>query len=152
MDIASLVQEFAHQANLPKFLLDDRGMARVQLDGHIVIDFEYEPSRDVLHLYSSVQPAPPIGGEAQLRLLLEANLFQDRSLGTAFALDTNTGEFMACVRLELQMLDGSRLLQQVERMATAVEKIRIELDALNTPDSESQESRMTILSGGMLPG
>jgi hypothetical protein len=152
MDIESLVHEFANQANLPKFRLDDRGMARLQLDGHIVIDFEYDPSREVLHLYSSVQSAPPIGGEAQLRLLLEANLFQDRSVGTAFALDSSTGEFMACARLELQILDGSRLVQQVERMATAVEKIRIELGALNKPDSEFQENRMTIMSGGMLPG
>jgi hypothetical protein len=152
MEIELLVREFASQANLPEFRLDDRGMARLQLDGRIVIDFEYDHSRGVLHLYSSIHPAPSTRGEAQLRLLLEANLFQDRSLGTAFALDSGTGEFMACARLELQILDGPRLVQQVERMATAVEKIRIELDALNRSDSESPENRMSILSGGMLPG
>src|SRR5690242_11155450 len=96
MEIHDAVRAFGSIANLPNFELDARGMARLQLDTSIIIDFEYDTNQNVLHLYSSIAPAPAVGGEAQLRLLLEANLFLDRSLGTAFALDAGTGEFMAC--------------------------------------------------------
>jgi hypothetical protein len=152
MDIENLLHEFSMLANLPTFKLDERGMARLQLDGRIMIDFEHDSMQKVLHIYSSISPTMAGSNEAQLRLLLEANLFQDRSLGTAFALDSGAGEFMACARLELDALDGTRLVTQVERMAAAVEKIREELEALNRNGGESAESRMTIFSGGMLPG
>jgi hypothetical protein len=152
MKIENLIQDFANLANLPDFKLDERGMARLQLDGRIMIDFEYDSAQGVLHLYSSITPALASGNEAQLRLLLEANLFQDRSLGSAFALDSGADEFMACARLELDALGGARLVTQVERMAAAVEKIREELEALSRNGGESVESRMTIFSGGILPG
>lgn len=152
MEVENLIHDFASLANLPDFKLDERGMARLQLDGRIMIDFEHDSTRKVLHLYSSITPALAGGNEAQLRLLLEANLFQDRSLGTAFALDSGAGEFMACARLELDALDGARLVTQVERMAAAVEKIREELQALERSGGESAENRMKIFSGGMLPG
>lgn len=151
MNVETLLREFAGLANLPDFNIGNHGMARLQLDGRIMIDFEHDAAQKVLHLYSSIAPALAGGNEAQLRLLLEANLFQDRSLGTAFALDSAAGEFMACARLELDTMDGVRLVTQVERMAAAVEKIREELEALNR-SGESAESRMSIFSGGMLPG
>src|SRR5437763_14891047 len=106
MEINDAIRDFGSLANLPGFMLDSRGMARLQLDGSIIIDFEYDANQNVLHLYSSIAPAPAVDGEAQLRLLLEANLFLDRSLGTSFALDAGTGEFMACARLEPEYLDG----------------------------------------------
>jgi hypothetical protein len=136
MDIHDAIHNFGSLANLPGFALDDHGMARLQLDGMLIIDFEYDVNQNILHLYSSIAPAPAIGGEAQLRLLLEANLFLDRSLGTAFALDGNTGEFMACVRLESEYFDGQMLVTQVERMAAAVEQMRSNLSLLiqSTPN------------------
>ncbi|MBK4736383.1 type III secretion system chaperone [Noviherbaspirillum pedocola] len=147
-----VISDFAALANLPNFALDERGMARLQLDGAMLIDFEHDPNQNVLHLYSSIGPAPFAGGETALRLLLEANLFQDRSLGTAFALDSGTGEFMACARLELETLNGQRLVTHVERMAAAVEKIREELDGLSRSSDGFAENRLSVLANGLLPG
>jgi hypothetical protein len=85
-------------------------------------------------------------------LLLEANLFLDRSLGTAFALDSGTGEFMACARLEQEALDGQTLVKQVERMAAAVEKVREGLSVLVDTDSHSSETAISAISRGVLHG
>ncbi|MET0961676.1 MAG: type III secretion system chaperone [Noviherbaspirillum sp.] len=104
-------------------------MARLRLDGTLVIDFEFDAGNNALHLYSTVAPARH-DCEAQLRLLMEANLFLDRSVGTTFALDSLTGEFICCVRLEPEKLRGEDLVGQVERMADAVERLRADLAAL----------------------
>lgn len=132
MHAHDIVREFGALAKLPEFRLDDRGMARMQLDGTIIIDFEYDATHDVLHLYSSVAPAPAECA-AQLKLLMEANLFLDRSVGTTFALDSLTGEFMCCLRLEPAKMDANDLVKQVERMADAVERLRADLARLDEP-------------------
>ena len=130
MHAHDIVRDFGVLAKLPHFALDDRGMARLQLDGTLVIDFEFDTTNNVLHLYSSVAPAPH-DCEAQLRLLMEANLFLDRSVGTTFALDSMTGEFICCVRLAPEKLAAADLVGQVERMADAVERLRADLAALD---------------------
>jgi hypothetical protein len=152
MDLHGVISEFGSFVNLPQFSLDDRGMARLQLDGSIVIDFEYDANQNVLHLYSSIASASAAGGEAQLRLLLEANLFLESSLGTTFALDAGTGEFMACARLESEELDGKRLERTVERMAAAVEKVREKLSGLVAANSVSSETPISTISKGALHG
>ncbi len=130
MHAHDIVRDFGAIAKLQDFALDDRGMARLQLDGTLVIDFEFDGTNNVLHLYSSIAPAPQ-DCEPQMRLLMEANLFLDRSVGTTFALDILTGEFICCVRLEPEKLRGDDLVKQVERMADAVERLRADLAALN---------------------
>lgn len=130
MHAHDIVRDFGALARLPDFGLDDRGMARLQLDGALIIDFEFDAANNVLHLYSTIAPAPH-DCEAQLRLLMEANLFLDRSVGTTFALDSLTGEFICCVRLEPEKLGGDDLVKQVERMADAVERLRADLAALD---------------------
>ena len=130
MHAHDIVRDFGALAKLPDFALDDRGMARLQLDGTLIIDFEFDAANNVLHLYSTIAPAPH-DCEAQLRLLMEANLFLDRSVGTTFALDSLTGEFICCVRLEPEKLGGDDLVKQVERMADAVERLRADLAALD---------------------
>lgn len=132
MHAHDIVREFGALAKLPEFALDDRGMARMQLDGTIIIDFEYDATNDVLHLYSSVAPAPAECAP-QLKLLMEANLFLDRSVGTTFALDSITGEFLCCLRLEPAKLTAEDLVKQVERMADAVERLRADLASLDQP-------------------
>jgi hypothetical protein len=62
---------------------------------------------------------------------MEANLFLDRSVGTTFALDGMTSEFMCCVRLEPEKLSADDLVKHVERMADAVERLRGDLAALD---------------------
>jgi hypothetical protein len=150
MHAHDIVRDFGVIAKLQDFALDDRGMARLQLDGTLVIDFEFDGSNNVLHLYSSVAPAPH-ACEPQLRLLMEANLFLDRSVGTTFALDGMTGEFMCCVRLEPEKLDAGDLVKHVERMADAVERLRGDLAALEagiaTPSLDSDELRFGSLRG-----
>lgn len=141
MHAHDIVRDFGVIAKLQDFALDDRGMARLQLDGTLIVDFEFDGTNNVLHLYSSIAPAPH-DCEAQLRLLMEANLFLDRSVGTTFALDGMTGEFMCCVRLEPEKLGADDLVKQVERIADAVERLRSDLAALeqgstlSTPDND----------------
>jgi hypothetical protein len=130
MHAHDIVRDFGAIAKLQDFALDDRGMARLQLDGTLVIDFEFDGTNNVLHLYSNIAPAPH-DCEPQLRLLMEANLFLDRSVGTTFALDGMTGEFMCCVRLEPEKLSPDDLVKHVERMADAVERLRGDLAALS---------------------
>ena len=130
MHAHDIVREFGVIAKLQDFALDDRGMARLQLDGTLIIDFEFDGTNNVLHLYSSSAPAPH-DCEAQLRLLMEANLFLDRSVGTTFALDGMTGEFMCCVRLEPEKLNAEDIVKHVERIADAVERLRADLAALD---------------------
>ena len=132
MHAHDIVREFGALAKLPDFSLDDRGMARMQLDSTIIIDFEYDATNDVLHLYSSIAPAPD-DCAAQLKLLMEANLFLDRSVGTTFALDSITGEFMCCLRLEPEKMSAADLVKHVERMADAVERLRADLAGLEEP-------------------
>ncbi|HEX8887074.1 MAG TPA: type III secretion system chaperone [Noviherbaspirillum sp.] len=132
MHAHDIVREFGALAKLPEFALDDRGMARMQLDSTIIIDFEYDATNDVLHLYSSIAPAPD-DCAAQLKLLMEANLFLDRSVGTTFALDSITGEFMCCLRLEPEKMNAADLVKHVERMADAVERLRADLEGLEEP-------------------
>jgi hypothetical protein len=136
MHAHDIVRDFGALARLPDFALDDKGMARLQLDGTLVIDFEYDAVNNVLHLYSCIAPAPQ-QCEAQLRLLMEANLFLDRSVGTTFALDSLTNEFMACVRLEPEKMHGQDLVTHVERMADAVERLRADLGALEQQPPEN---------------
>ena len=132
MHAHDIVREFGALAKLPEFSLDDRGMARMQLDSTIIIDFEYDATNDVLHLYSSIAPAPD-DCAAQLKLLMEANLFLDRSVGTTFALDSITGEFMCCLRLDPEKMNAADLVKHVERMADAVERLRADLAGLEEP-------------------
>jgi len=132
MHAQDIVRDFGALAKLPDFALDERGMARLQLDGTLIIDFEYDATNNVLHLYSGIAPAPQ-QCEAQLRLLMEANLFLDRSVGTTFALDSLTNEFLACVRLEPENMTANDLVRHVERMADAVERLRGDLAALEQP-------------------
>jgi hypothetical protein len=129
MHAHDIVRDFGVIAKLQDFALDDRGMARLQLDGTLIIDFEFDGTNNVLHLYSSIAPAPH-DCEAQLQLLMEANLFLDRSVGTTFALDGMTGEFMCCVRLEPEKLNAEDIVKHVERIADAVERLRADLAAL----------------------
>ncbi|MFS0756878.1 type III secretion system chaperone [Noviherbaspirillum sp. 1P10PC] len=143
MHAHDIVREFGALAKLPEFSLDDRGMARMQLDSTIIIDFEYDATNDVLHLYSSIAPAPD-DCAAQLRLLMEANLFLDRSVGTTFALDSITGEFMCCLRLEPEKMDAADLVKQVERMADAVERLRADLGGLEAPAEPAPLSAMDL--------
>jgi hypothetical protein len=143
MHAHDIVREFGALAKLPEFSLDDRGMARMQLDSTIIIDFEYDATNDVLHLYSSIAPAPD-DCAAQLKLLMEANLFLDRSVGTTFALDSVTGEFMCCLRLEPEKMDAADLVKQVERMADAVERLRADLDGLGAPAEPAPLSAMDL--------
>lgn len=130
MHAHDIVRDFGVTAKLPDFSLDDRGMARLQLDGTLIIDFEFDATNNVLHLYSSIAPAPH-DCEPQMRLLMEANLFLDRSVGTTFALDGMTNEFMCCVRLEPEKLSCDDLVRHVERMADAVERLRADLAGLD---------------------
>ena len=150
MHTHDIVRDFGVLAKLPHFALDDRGMARLQLDGTLVIDFEFDTTNNVLHLYSSVAPAPH-DCEAQLRLLMEANLFLDRSVGTTFALDGMSGEFMCCVRLEPEKLSADDLVKQVEHMADAVERLRGDLatlgNGITTSALDTDEIRFGSLRG-----
>ena len=143
MHAHDIVREFGALAKLPEFSLDDRDMARMQLDSTIIIDFEYDATNDVLHLYSSIAPAPD-DCAAQLKLLMEANLFLDRSVGTTFALDSITGEFMCCLRLEPEKMDAADLVKQVERMADAVERLRADLGGLEAPAEPAPLSAMDL--------
>jgi len=136
MHAHDIVCEFGALAKLADFRLDDRGMARMQLDGTIIIDFEYDATNEVLHLYSSIAPAPD-DCAAQLKLLMEANLFLDRSVGTTFALDSITGEFMCCLRLEPEKMSAEDLVKHVERMADTVERLRADLARLEEPDQSA---------------
>ena len=136
MHAHDIVRDFGAIAKLQDFALDDRGMARLQLDGTLVIDFEFDGTNNILHLYSNIAPAPH-DCEPQLRLLMEANLFLDRSVGTTFALDGMTGEFMCCVRLDPDKLVADDLVKHVERMADAVERLRADLAALTTGGAAS---------------
>lgn len=143
MHAHDIVREFGALAKLPEFSLDDRGMARMQLDSTIIIDFEYDATNDVLHLYSSIAPAPD-DCAPQLKLLMEANLFLDRSVGTTFALDSMTGEFMCCLRLEPAKMEAADLVRQVERMADAVERLRADLAALEETREPAPLSAMDL--------
>lgn len=143
MHAHDIVREFGALAKLPEFSLDERGMARMQLDSTIIIDFEYDATNDVLHLYSSIAPAPD-DCAAQLKLLMEANLFLDRSVGTTFALDSITGEFMCCLRLEPEKMGAADLVKHVERMADAVERLRADLDGLEEPAEPAPLSAMDL--------
>jgi hypothetical protein len=118
-------------------------MARMQLDSTIIIDFEYDATNDVLHLYSSIASAPD-DCAAQLKLLMEANLFLDRSVGTTFALDSITGEFMCCLRLEPEKMGAADLVRHVERMADAVERLRADLAGLEEPGEPAPLSAMDL--------
>jgi hypothetical protein len=143
MHAHDIVREFGALAKLPEFSLDDRGMARMQLDSTIIIDFEYDATNDVLLMYSSISPAP-VDCASQLKLLMEAYLFLDRSVGTTFALDSITGEFMCCLRLEPEKMDAADLVKQVERMADAVERLRADLDGLGAPAEPAPLSAMDL--------
>ena len=150
MHAHDIVRDFGVIAKLQDFKLDDRGMARLQLDGTLIIDFEFDGTNNVLHLYSSIAPAPH-DCEAQLRLLMEANLFLDRSVGTTFALDGMTGEFMCCVRLEPEKLNAEDIVKHVERISDAVERLRADLAALenglNASAPDTDEIRFGSLRG-----
>jgi hypothetical protein len=144
MHAHDIVREFGALAKLPEFCLDDRGMARMQLDGTIIIDFEYDATHDVLHLYSSIAPAPN-DCAAQTKLLMEANLFLDRSVGTTFALDSITGEFMCCLRLEPEKMSAEDVVKHVERMADAVERLRADLARLDEPEESGAPAPLSAL-------
>lgn len=141
MNAHDLIKDFGMCSGLPEFALDDRGLARLKLDDDILIDFEFDSSQELLHVYSTIAPAPHSGGEDQLRLLMEANLFLDRSGGTTCALDSLTGEFIACLRLDPELYDGKALMTWLERLADAVERLRTELTELGhaQPEAENDE-------------
>ncbi|MGI4849610.1 MAG: type III secretion system chaperone [Janthinobacterium lividum] len=130
MNAQDLIRDFGSCSGLSSFALDERGLARLKLDGDMIIDFEHDTAQNVLHIYSTIAQAPHTGGEAQLRLLMEANLFLDRSGGCTCALDNLTGEFIACLRLDPELYDGKALVTWLERLADTVERLRQDLAAL----------------------
>jgi hypothetical protein len=75
---------------------------------------------------------------------MEANLFLDRSVGTTFALDSITGEFMCCLRLEPEKMSAADLVKHVERMADAVERLRADLADLEEPAELAPLSAMDL--------
>ncbi|MGV3655049.1 MAG: type III secretion system chaperone [Noviherbaspirillum sp.] len=152
MHAQDLIREFGVSAGLPDFALNESGMGRLMLDGDFVIDFEHDSTLDILHLYSTVARAPHAGGEAQLRLLMEANLFLERSSGATFALDSSTEEFIACRRLDLEGLDSLALLRLVEQLADAVERLRSDLAALEQLPAPAEALDDRELSPDMLRG
>src|SRR5690606_21031516 len=122
MRAQELVREFGENIGLPDFALEKSGMARLRLDGKVVVDFEHDAGNDVLHVYAPIASAAHCSPQAW-RLLLEANLFLDRSGGAACAFDQLTGDFMACLRLDLERLDCLTLMRRVHHLADAVERL-----------------------------
>lgn len=147
MNAHDLIRDFGSCSGLPDFALDERGLARLRLDGDMLIDFEFDTSLNVLHIYSTIASAPHSGGEAQLRLLLEANLFLDRSGGATCALDGLTGEYIACLRLDPELYDGKALMTWLERLADAVERLRADLTDLEHGQGASDDEADDLSNG-----
>lgn len=141
MTVHAIIKEFSKLAKLPGFSLNELGVARLRIDDEVDIDFEFDTTNQVLHLYSEIARASD-NCVPEYELLLGANLYLQESVGTTIGLNRETRYFVSCTRLDPDSLNENSLVVQIEKMAVAVVNLRQKLKSL---DSLHMETPVNIL-------
>jgi len=127
MNASDLLAEFARRANVTGLSFNESGLARLEVDGDVTIDLEYDSAARELHLYCTMGRSPADGREAFYERLLGLNLFCRRTLGATLAIDAAAGEVLLCRALQLDGIDYTAFETAMTRLVDAAQSIRSEL-------------------------
>ena len=100
MDVRQLVDQFAREHNVAHFALNEHGCAALEVKQGYVLNFEWDESRQLLHLFATLAPLPAQGLEQLYAELLDANLFGSGSGGAVLARDALDRSVMLCQWLD----------------------------------------------------
>ena len=136
MSIPELVKELGNHFNVALALNHD-GMARLQLDDELLIDFEHDEASSRLLVYAAIGMLPAGAEREALMLeLLEANLFGSGTGSCAPAFDSAQSEFLLWFAAE-EADSVAGLVPKLENLAIQAEKWR---DRLRQPGVKASDS------------
>ena len=100
MDVRQLVDQFAREHQVTQFALNEHGCAALEVKQGYVLNFEWDESRQLLHLFATLAPLPAQGLEQLYAELLDANLFGAGTAGAVLARDGLDHSVMLCQCLD----------------------------------------------------
>ena len=130
---------------LPDFALNDEGMARLEFDGHTIVDFEYEQELDCLHLYSMLDRLPSEATEEVYYQLLVGNLFARQTRGAILAISPLEQEIVLTRTIPLAKLEYQEFADILGSFIAAAEEwaARLAQDAMERELSRDESHAVT---------
>lgn len=137
MNLNDILGEFGSRTGLGRVELNDQGACRLVFDGHWALDIESVADGHAALLHTVVDALPVDDREAYYRRLLEFNLAGMAKGSMAFAVDPQTDEVIACMRLWLDGTDYPVFTQAVEYLLNQAESWN---NRLNPSDDFADEA------------
>lgn len=133
MNVNDLFGQLSVNMGLPGLALNKEGMARLEFDGHTVVDFEYESDLDSLHLYAVLDRLPTEACEEVYSQLLVGNLFTRQTRGAVLAISPLEQEIVLTRTIPLAKLDYQEFTDVLESFIAAAEEwaARLAQDAVD---------------------
>jgi hypothetical protein len=127
MNANDIVRQFGVNYGVAGLALNERGQARIGVDGTLDIELEWSEADGVLHVFSVLGVVAQQERSDVLERALAANLFGSGTAGGALAWDGASGELILCDRLRGEHASAETLKLQIEAMIAAVEALRTSL-------------------------
>ena len=111
--IPDLFAQWTAQLGLPEVALDATGMAALEIEQGIIVNFQAQPSPAVLTLLAWIGPLPQDWQAALMQDMLEANLLWIATGGATLSLQRNaqTGMLDAVVAQSMAVHKGSAVTE-----------------------------------------
>lgn len=110
-NIYILIEEFGKKNNIPDMALDELESCTLALDDGAIVHLQYDKTREMLVLLSSIGSVPPAAQISVYGCLLHANLFWAETSGATLALESQHGEIVLQFEESVHTLTPVRLEQ-----------------------------------------
>jgi len=117
MHVGQFLQQLGNELGVADLAYNTESVSRLIVGNEMVIDLEYLEDRQIIQVYSAL--GSPSTGEEAWRELLAANLFGSGTGGATLALDEEQEEILLCMTFDLETLDLTRSLQELNAFADA---------------------------------
>lgn len=133
MNASDIVRQFGINYGIAGLALNDRGQARIGVDGTLEIELEWSEADQVLHVFSILGVVPEHERSVIVMRALAANLFGAETQGATIGFDSAAGELILCDRLRGENPTAENLKALIESLIDAVEHLRRELFSPGAP-------------------
>lgn len=146
-----LLLDLGQQAGLGAPLqFNERGCARLMVDGRIGLDFEADADAGTIQVYSVLGEVPLAGREALYRQLLEANLFGSATAGATLAIDEQTNEIVLCRTVTSEETSAAAFARLVENFIAAAEEWLQKIADFTSPAPDAAGAQSSAAANGSL--
>jgi hypothetical protein len=114
MEVATLMSELGTRLASPGLQLNGLGLARIKVDEKIHVDFEHDPTKNQLYVYSVVGKLPFDEKVDTYQRLLTGNLFCVDTAGSTLAVDSQANEVVLCRVVEPDTVTTHSFISTVE--------------------------------------